>query len=334
MYTPVEILVLGAGWTSTFVKDICDKNGLSYAGTSRSGRDSTIKFVFDPNSDDLGPYSVLPTAHTVVITFPITEKGAAKRLVTLYAETHGQIGNSVQERTRFIQLGTTSIWDVSVFHIFVRIISDRLIKQGKRLKLDVPISPEHKWCDRHSPVISTPRAEAEEELLSLSPSFPSTVFNLSGLWGGTRSPKNWVGKVAPSKEVLKDKVCNIFYNPFLSCRTALLQGSLHLIHGEDIARAIVAVHNNFDKAQGQRWILSDGRVYDWWDLASAWGSAPTPSISSKDDHGPQASWVRELMDESDIRALPRNVEMLGRALDSRDFWKTFDLNPVHAITQG
>ena len=94
------------------------------------------------------------------------------------------------------------------------------------------------------------------------------------------------------------------------------------------------MHHNFDKAQGQRWILSDGRVYDWWDLASAWGSAPTPSISSKDDHGPQASWVRELMDESDIRALPRNVEMLGRALDSRDFWKTFDLNPVHAITQG
>lgn len=102
----------------------------------------------------------------------------------------------------------------------------------------------------------------------------------------------------------------------------------------DIARAIFAVHRDFDKAQGQRWILSDGRVYDWWDLASAWGSAPTLATSTKDDHGPQASWVRELMDESGIRALPRNIEMLGRALDSRDFWKTFDLSPVYAMIQG
>ncbi len=216
MHTPVEILVLGAGWTSTFIKDICEENGLSYAATSRSGRDSTIKFVFDPNSDDLEPYSVLPTARTIVITFPITEQGASRRFAMLYAETHGQIGKSGQERTRFIQLGTTSIWDVSVFHKLVRIISDRLVKQGKRLKLDVPVSPGHKWYDRHSPFISTPRAEAEQELLSLSPSFPSTVFNLSGLWGGTRSPKNWVGKVAPSKEVLKDKVRDISYSPFLS----------------------------------------------------------------------------------------------------------------------
>jgi len=301
MHTPVEILVLGAGWTSTFVKELCDENGLSYAGTSRSGRDSTIKFVFDPDSDDLEPYRILPAARTVVITFPIIQKGASKRLVTLYAESHGQNGVSGQERTQFIQLGTTSIWD------------------GKRLKLDVPVSPEHKWYDRHSPFVSTPRAEAEEELLSLSPSFPSTILNLSGLWGGTRSPKNWVGKVAPSKEVLKDK------------------GSLHLIHGADIARAILAVHHNFDGAQGQRWILSDGRVYDWWDLASAWGSASsdtTLATSPKDEHGPQASWARELMDESGIRALPRNVELLGRALDSRDFWKTFNLSPVYAIIKG
>ena len=66
--------------------------------------------------------------------------------------------------------------------------------------------PENKWYDRHSPILPTPRGESEEELLALSPSFPTTVLNLSGLWGGSRSMKNWVGQVAPTKEVLKSKV--------------------------------------------------------------------------------------------------------------------------------
>ena len=74
---------------------------------------------------------------------------------------------------------------------------------------DIP--PEIKWYDRHSPILSTPRGEAEEELLALSPLFPTTVINLAGLWGGSRSMKNWVGKVVPTKEVLKNKVsCDFF----------------------------------------------------------------------------------------------------------------------------
>jgi hypothetical protein len=61
-----------------------------------------------------------------------------------------------------------------------------------------------------------------------------------------------------------------------------------MVHGLDVARAILAVHNQFDLAAGLRWIVTDGRVcvpltitylsitlssfsYDWWDLASAWG---------------------------------------------------------------
>lgn len=103
----------------------------------------------------------------------------------------------------------------------------------------------------------------------------------------------------------------------------------------DVARAILAVHHHFDKARGQRWILSDGRVYDWWDLASAWGSKGSESTSSKKEDGSlQRVWVRELMDETGVRALPRSVELLGRALDSRDFWMTFDLSPLHARIEG
>ena len=111
-----------------------------------------------------------------------------------------------------------------------------------------------------------------------------------------------------------------------------------MIHGIDVARAILAVHSNFSKAQGQRWILTDGRIYDWWDLASAWGSNPLnkptdrweSGVSTIQECGPQAKWVRELMAEMGVRALPRNVELLGRALDSRDFWDEFNLSPIRA----
>ena len=89
--------------------------------------------------------------------------------------------------------------------------------------------------------------------------------------------------------------------------------------------------------------MSDGRVYDWWDLASAWGSGPTASssegnasttssgtssASDPEDRGPQAAWVRELMREMGVRALPRSNDTLGRALDSREFWETFNLSPL------
>ena len=119
-----------------------------------------------------------------------------------------------------------------------------------------------------------------------------------------------------------------------------------MIHGIDVARAILAVHGNFSKAQGQRWILTDGRVYDWWDLASAWGSTlkkqaetcdegeSATSAIEREERGPQAKWVRELMAEMRVRVLPRNVELLGRVLDSRDFWEEFNLSPIRARLEG
>lgn len=112
-----------------------------------------------------------------------------------------------------------------------------------------------------------------------------------------------------------------------------------MIHGIDVARAVLAVHGDFPKAGGQRWILSDGRVYDWWDLASAWGVV-VPQIPAQDGQAPllsqgsHARWVRELMQEQSVRALPRNIEVLGRALDSREFWYTFELSPIKARLEG
>jgi hypothetical protein len=150
------------------------------------------------------------------------------------------------------------------------------------------------------------------------------VLNLAGLWGGQRVVRNWLPRVAPTKDALADKVTDL--RPSKRVARSLigvsLQGSLHLIHGLDLARAILAVHSDFSKAAGQRWLLTDGRVYDWWDLGSAWGTE-----NSSD--GP-AVWVRELMQEGDVRVLPRNTELLGRILDSRDFWFEFGLVPLRA----
>ncbi|KAJ7234175.1 hypothetical protein B0H12DRAFT_1259175 [Mycena haematopus] len=273
----VDILILGAGWTSTFLIPLCQESNISYAATTRSGAGSTIKFEFQPNSDDSEPFKLLPDARTVLVTFPITAPGASERLVRTYISTRHE---GTRAPPAFIQLGTTSIWDV-------------------------PSTVTSLFYDRHSDFTLTGRASAEVELLALNPTLaPTTVLNLAGLCGGQRVVRNWLALVAPTKDALARK------------------GSLHLIHGLDLARAIVAVHSDFAKAAGQRWLLTDGRVYDWWDLSSAWGAVePGDNL---------AVWVRELMQEGNIRVLPRNTELLGRILDSREFWSEFGLAPVRA----
>lgn len=105
----VDLLILGAGWTSTFLIPLADSRGVSHAATSRSGRDNTIAFEFDPTSDDAKPFEALPNAKTVLITFPIYVSGASETLVRLYQRTHED-----GPKTAFIQLGSTGIWDVSV----------------------------------------------------------------------------------------------------------------------------------------------------------------------------------------------------------------------------
>ena len=66
------------------------------------------------------------------------------------------------------------------------------------------------------------------------------MLNLSGLWGGERQPKKWIDRVAATKEQLREKT------------------SLHMIHGEDVARGIVAVHRSFSEAIGERFVCSSG----------------------------------------------------------------------------
>ena len=193
------------------------------------------------------------------------------------------------KEVRFVQLGSTGIWQIA--------------------------QPSH-WVDRHSPYNKeNARAIAEDELLGLD----GCVLNLAGLWGGERQPKNWVSRVAKTKEDVKSKK------------------SLHMIHGQDVARGILAVMEKWDDGgKGERWMLTDGFVYDWWALFAGWADEKQKDGKADEDEDIDrepsdfASWVYKLMVEEDVKALPRSMELLGRCYDSREFWRRFGLAPLRA----
>ncbi|KAM0789215.1 hypothetical protein ACM66B_000060 [Microbotryomycetes sp. NB124-2] len=304
-----DLLILGGGWTYTFLKPLLDRdhsNSISYVATTRDGRDGTLKWSWDSQDDDKNDYDALPRANTVVVVFPLKGKGQSTKLVKGYEKVHGT-------GTRWIQLGSTGIFD-----------GGPTLKQAEvpQSEKTTKLKADFKWTDRHSPYnVDNYRAIAEDELLSLNSN--TFVLNLCGLWGGSRDPANWFGRIAPSKEALAAK------------------GSVHFVHGLDVARAIVAVHQSppvktvaqhdhhedddlKSKLKGQRYIVTDLRVYDWWDIASAWAASSASDLAAKD----AGQWVIELMVEHDIRALPRTPQEIGRAMDSREFWSSFGLTPV------
>lgn len=291
----VDLLILGAGWTSTFLIPQLKNANITYAATTTTGHDNTIPFKFDPSSGDPEPFTHLPKAHTVLITFPLKGHGQSKTLVGLYRNTHGP-------KNHWIQLGSTGIFN--------------------QLPND--------WSGDGSDYdTKDARAVAEDELLALG----GCVLNLSGLYGGTRVPRTWLPRLAQTKDDVRKR------------------GAVHFIHGVDVARAIVAEHRRFSSSK--RWIIADCRVYDWYDLIMSFGALTESSSASssgdakkegdegnskdekevmeKDDAMRQqfAKWVGELMIEEGIRALPRDMEMLGRKLDSRGFWNHHGIWPRH-----
>ncbi|KXJ91526.1 hypothetical protein Micbo1qcDRAFT_163281 [Microdochium bolleyi] len=287
----VDLLVLGAGWTSSFLLPLLKREGIKHAATTTTGHDGTIPFKFDPESSDPRPYAKLPTATTVLITFPLKGKGQSEQLVKLYLETrkdNNVTTTTTTTRPQFIQLGVTSVWSAPT------------------------------WQDSSSPYdTSNARAIAEDELMAI-PAVDAAVLSLAGLYGGQRQPRGWVDRVIKSKEDLRAK------------------GALHVIHGEDVSRAVVALHRNFTK--GQRWLLCDMHVYDWWDLVQDWAVADVSrpdeeraaaglSVERVETQRVRLQWVGELMVEEGVRALPRDASSVGRALDGRAFWNKMGIWP-------
>lgn len=77
-------------------------------------------------------------------------------------------------------------------------------------------------------------------------------------------------------------------------------------------------------------MLTDLMVYDWWALVLDYAAELDRENGNDERAKTQLKWVGELMVEQDIRALPRSMEQLGRAYDTREFWTTFGLMPVRA----
>ncbi|KAK0701391.1 hypothetical protein B0T21DRAFT_379087 [Apiosordaria backusii] len=315
----LTLLILGAGWTSNFLIPLLQSSSIPFAATTTSGRTvsgvPTIPFKFDPANtpeEDLRTaISSLPAAKYILITFPLTGKGPSKALIELYNATHQSrsSSSSSSQEARFIQLGSTGIWGAG------RTLAAPEDKQKVEKELAEKRGGDP-WMDRHSPINSSnPRAIAEIELLSLG----GMVLNLSGLWGGERQPQNWIPRVAATKEAVRGKT------------------SLHLIHGEDIARAVVAIVTDDEEGdrwesgggRGQRWMLTDGFVYDWWALLAGWAEDKKEGKVRE-----QGGWVRELMEEEGVRALPRGMERLGRCYDSREFWRVWGVMPLRAGVLG
>jgi hypothetical protein len=267
----VDLLILGAGWTSQFLIPLLQSSSISFAATTTTGHDSTIPFKFDPDSTDSTPYTHLPAATAVLITFPLKGPGQSQLLTSLYRSVHGGANF-------WIQLGSTGIF-----------------------------SAPH-WNDHTSPYdAGNARAVAEDELRAC---VGGCVLNLAGLYGGERDPKDWVVRVARTKEQVRGK------------------WALHLVHGADVARAVVGVYwkRKEEAMRGTRWLVTDLRVYDWWDLIQDWGPevqrrVAGPEGEEKAQGLEYTRWVGELMVEGGVRSLPRGPEVLGRVLDSRAFWE-------------
>lgn len=159
----------------------------------------------------------------------------------------------------------------------------------------------------------SPRSASEARLLSTLKN-QVTVLHLAGLYGGSsRHPLNWLPKVADTQDKLREKT------------------SLHLIHGKDVAQAVVGVYSQLassDGVWGKRWIVTDGRTYDWWKLASE-----LPSLARTD----YAGWVKEFQTEHQVKTLPRSFastpeqlppRYLDRALHTDDFWQVVGKSPL------
>ncbi|OZJ05980.1 hypothetical protein BZG36_01219 [Bifiguratus adelaidae] len=142
------------------------------------------------------------------------------------------------------------------------------------------------------------------------------ILHLAGLWGNQRQPRNWIPRF-PDEVKIKPK---------------LLPGnrSLHLIHGHDVARAIVGMHQYFPiNDPNRRWIVTDNSTYHWIKLFWTWGAQTQRDIMEKlvkhDEDVRKAFGGRTLLEEMEL-----GVERYKR-LDASEFWNWVHLKPERLL---
>ena len=120
---PVDILILGAGWTSSFLIPLLQSQSptITFAATTRSGSPrsgiDTIPFEFNSNPKDHEEekemqqrWARLPDAKTVVVTFPVYGSDGSTRLLEGWERSR----KGIEGRTPlWVQLGSSGIWNVS-----------------------------------------------------------------------------------------------------------------------------------------------------------------------------------------------------------------------------
>lgn len=259
----LQVLILGLGWTGQFLQDLFLEQHVSFAATTRDGRNGTIAWTLNPTPD----VSVLPLAQTVLVTFPVISADIMRQLIDSYTTEKGP--------TNWILLSSTRVYSADP-------------------------------SDRHTPPDpskDTGRFPAEIEVIKSN----GTVLHLSGLWGGQRMPKNWVSRFS-KPEALKGKI---------------LSRQLHLIHGKDVARAILAIHRQF--SPGERWLITDQTSNDWLKLFLVWGSQDQLNILD-DLRRNDPECHQAIGDKDSLEDIVRKGGVKAR-LNSDEFWATFNLKP-------
>ena len=287
----LPILILGLGWTGQFLTELMLSMQMDYAATTRDGRNDTIAWTLPDNCASLN-VSSLPFAQTVLVTFPVKQPQCLDALIDAYEAQH-------EQSSQWILLSSTR-----------------------------PFSGNP--ADRHTPLDrskDTGRMSAEDTLIQRG----GSVLHLAGLWGNqryhvsktkqkkkgpgliciNRQPKNWVPRFSTAEAI----------------RNKLLQRQLHLIHGKDVARAILAVHQQFKP--GERWIITDQTCYDWIKLFLAWGSEEQIQIAR--DLAIHDDQCRQALGDGSLEEVVARGEVKPR-LDSTEFWETFHLKPTEFLS--
>ena len=212
----------------------------------------------------------------MLITFPLLGKGQSARLTGLYGRTHADVagGGGASSTTtttttegggkgvRYIQLASSSVFAAPGWN-----------DESSPYTPDDPYTPS----PPDSPQKGNQRAVAEDELLSLHGD-GAVVLALAGLYEGKkggRDPRGWVRSGRVVRGGGKEGVGG-------------LKG-VHFVHGGDVGRGVLGVlmaagagvdareeesgegeGKKKNKVWGKRWIVTDLRVYDWWDLIMSW----------------------------------------------------------------